>query len=115
MSDRTDTACDDRFVLDQLMALFESRDVTVRTESLDESPGGLCRINGRHVLILNRHAPPEELLPVCARALGKLVDLEGVYLRPEVRARLEHALQNDYERHPLQAVDTVEAISSAPR
>lgn len=50
--------------------------------------GGLCRVGGRPVVVLNRLHPPEAQLAALAEALRAL-PVDTVYLRPAVRAALE--------------------------
>lgn len=50
--------------------------------------GGLCTLEGRRVVVLNRQRPAEAHLAALAAALREL-PAEEVYLRPAVRAALE--------------------------
>ncbi|HNR14459.1 MAG TPA: hypothetical protein PLG17_01940 [Thermodesulfobacteriota bacterium] len=76
----------------QLEKLAQKLSVTLRYESIESEevlfPGGLCRIKGEQVVIINSKAPSEEQLGALGRALMQF-DLTGVYLRPAVRDFLE--------------------------
>jgi hypothetical protein len=76
-------------ILDDLIALLEANGVKVRMESLDESPGGLCRLREQNILFLDKDAGDDRQIEVCAAAVLKLIDVGTVYLKPEVRQLLE--------------------------
>jgi len=76
-------------ILDELLALLESQGVTVRSEALGGAGGGLCSVKGAPVFFLDTEASSAEAAACCAEAVGKLLDTETVYLRPEVRRFIE--------------------------
>jgi hypothetical protein len=76
-------------VLDELIALLDAHGVRVREEALIESAGGLCSMNGKNILFLDRSSAIETRIELCARAVIKLIDLDSVYLKPGVRELLE--------------------------
>jgi hypothetical protein len=51
--------------------------------------GGLCRVGGEDVVVLNRAHPPEAQVAALAGALRAHPGAEGVWLRPAVRAALD--------------------------
>jgi hypothetical protein len=57
-------------------------------EELAQSPGGLCRIKGEYVLILNSTATIEDKIHTLAKAVNRF-DLSRVYLRPGLREFLD--------------------------
>jgi len=77
-------------ILDDLIALLDAHGVKIRMESLDESPGGLCRLHETKILFLDKNAGADNQVQLCAGAVIKLVDIETVYLKPEVRQLLEN-------------------------
>lgn len=83
---------DEQLMLEQLEALAEGLEIEVRYEILRKetrfSPGGLCRIRGLPVIIINRKAALRDKVAVLAAAI-KRFDLGAVYLRPGLRAFLE--------------------------
>ncbi len=80
---------DDQKILDDILLLLEANGVKIRREPLDGSGGGLCRIKEETVVFLDTQTPPSRQATVCAVALARLIDLESVYLRPEIRAFIE--------------------------
>ena len=80
-------------ILDDLIALLDTHGVKIRMESLDESSGGLCRVNEQNILFLEKNAGADQQVQICAEAILKLIDIATVYLKPEVRQLLEQ-LQN---------------------
>lgn len=84
----------DDFLLAQLEVLAERLGITVRQENvlMEESSGtgGLCRIDGKHVLFLHAKATAREKVEIMAQALRGF-DLSDIYVRPAVRDLLEKA------------------------
>lgn len=81
-------------ILDELIALLETRGVKTRREHLDESSGGLCKIQGKKVLFLNKHNSSNKQALVCAEALLQVVDIDGIYIRPDVRQFIKDLANN---------------------
>jgi len=83
---------DARTVLGHLEAVADQLGVEVRYEPMEGeasfSSGGMCRIRGRPVIIVNSQAPAEERIRTFVRALKRL-NLNHIYLRPGIRALLE--------------------------
>ncbi len=77
-------------ILEELLALFESGGVAVRSEALGGSGGGLCTIKGQKIFFLDTQASTAEMAIVCAEAVSKVVDIDNVYIRPEVRQFIEN-------------------------
>ncbi len=83
---------DDETILGYLDELAYSLNIQVRYESLDQddssSSGGLCRLMGEDVLIINSRAGLKEKLAVFAQAVRQF-DLDLVYLKPALREFLD--------------------------
>ncbi len=83
---------DERMLLDQLEKLAQEFSLPLRYELIESeetfSPGGLCRIKGKEVIIINTQATLQEKIYILARAL-KRFDLSQVYLKPALREFLE--------------------------
>lgn len=77
-------------ILEELLVLLEAHSVTIRTESLGGSGGGLCRIKGEPIFFVDSQAPSVEVAALCAKAVPQLVDIEKLYIRPEVRQFIEN-------------------------
>ncbi len=79
-------------MLNQLMELAEKLGIEVRDENISmqeiSSAGGLCRIEGKYVLLLNSRITVREKNQVMREALRQF-DLSGIYLRPAIRDLLE--------------------------
>ena len=72
-------------ILEELLALLETNDVTIRNEPLGGSGGGLCTIKGRRVLFVDTEAPSIVTAAICAQSLPKVVDIEQIFIKPQVR------------------------------
>ena len=80
--------------MEELLALLEANEVTIRSEPLGGSGGGLCEVKGRRILFVDTQAPSIVTATICAEAVPKVVDVEQVYIKPQVRQFIEdHAKQ----------------------
>lgn len=83
---------DQEILLRSLEEVAERLDIAVREESItpeeSASPGGLCRISGKYVLILNSRAGVEERIQAALKALRQF-NLDDIYMKPVLRDLLE--------------------------
>jgi len=77
-------------ILEELLELLEANDVTIRREPLGGSGGGLCTIKGEQIFFVDIQAPSAESAALCAEAAARVVDIEKIYIRPEVRQFVEN-------------------------
>jgi len=82
---------DEHMLLEELIGLLEAHSIRVRREALDGSPGGVCRLRGETVLFLDGGADPAELAALCAATAARLLNLEALYLRPQLRQFIQQA------------------------
>lgn len=85
-------------ILEQLLALLEADGVTVRTESLGGSGGGLCTIKGESIFFADTEAPSADVAVLCAEAVSKVVDVGNIYIKPEVRQFIENHSNSEKEQ-----------------
>ena len=81
---------DEQRILDELLALLEGQGVVIRNEPLGGTGGGLCTVRGSSIFFVDTEANSAETAARCAEAVGKLLDPEMVYIRPEVRRFIEN-------------------------
>lgn len=82
-------------ILEELLTLLEANGVKIRNEQLGGSGGGLCTVKGEHFFFVDTQAPFAETAALCAQAVSELLDIEGVYLKPQVREFIEkNKMQN---------------------
>jgi len=82
---------DEKTLLVELEALAHRLEVDIRYETFEEDPfctGGICRIRGKPVIILNTAASSGEKCHTLSKALRRF-DLNGLYLKPALRELLE--------------------------
>ena len=72
-------------ILEELLALLEANDVTIRSEPLGGSGGGLCTIKDERIFFLDTEAPSIVTAAICAQSLPKVVDIEQIFIKPQVR------------------------------
>ena len=79
-------------LLNQLEELADKLGILVRDENINieesSSTGGLCRIEGKYVLILNSKVTVKEKNQVMIKALQQF-DLSDIYIKPVIRELLE--------------------------
>ena len=82
----------DEVLLNQLEELAEKLEISVRDENINSeessSTGGLCRVEGKYILILNSTATVKEKIKVIIKALQQF-DLSEIYIKPFIRELLE--------------------------
>jgi hypothetical protein len=80
------------------------------------SGGGLCRVRGRHLILVDERLGNEDRIAIIARALGSF-DLETLYLTPAVRdAIAAQALRTSAApRAPPQPIRPLARVRKAPR
>jgi len=82
----------DEVLLNQLEELAEKLEISVRDEYINSeessSSGGLCRVEGRYILILNSTATVKEKIRVIIKALQQF-DVSEIYIKPFIRELLE--------------------------
>jgi len=76
-------------ILDELLALLEANGVTIRNEPLGGSGGGLCSIKGQHIFFVDTQASAAVSAAMCAEAVSKVVDVEQIYVKPQVRQYID--------------------------
>jgi predicted transcriptional regulator len=83
---------DEEILLNQLEVLAEKLGIVVRDENINveesSSTGGLCRIEGKYVVILNSRETVKEKNQVMIKALRQF-DLSDICLKPAIRELLE--------------------------
>jgi hypothetical protein len=80
----------EREILDELLRLLEGGGVKIRPEPLGGSGGGLCSIKGEYLFFVDTQASAGEMAALCAEAVAKLIDIEAVFIKPQVRQFIEN-------------------------
>ena len=78
-------------ILEELLALLEASNVKIRSEPLGGSGGGLCSIKGQRIFFVDTQAPTADVAALCAEAVKKVVDIEKVFIKPQVRQFIENS------------------------
>jgi hypothetical protein len=73
--------------IEELYELAKQLDITIRKDSGNFS-GGLCVVNQKKFIILNRTLTPEMSMNMIAKCLSKF-PVEDVYMKPAVRSLLD--------------------------
>ncbi len=81
---------DEQRILDELLVLLEAHRVKIRREPLGGRGGGLATMKGQSIFFVDTEAASAEVASLCAEAIVGLLDIEAIYLRPEVRQFIEN-------------------------
>ncbi len=76
-------------IIEELVSILETNGVQVRDEPLDGHGGGLCVFRGKRVFFLDSMAPSTDSATLCASAVAQTVDIEELYMKPQVRQFIE--------------------------
>jgi len=82
-------------ILEQLLELLEANSVVIRSEPLGGSGGGFCTIKGQRFFFVDTEACVAETSGQAAEAVEKTVDIESVYVKPQVRRFIESRLSKN--------------------
>ena len=89
---------DDSSMLEQFEELAQALAIEIRYETLKGegilSTGGLCRLRGKYLLIINSRASRSEKIHTIAAVVNRF-DLSQIYLRPGLREFLERLPKQD--------------------
>jgi len=77
-------------ILEELLALLEANGVKIRNEPLGGSGGGLCTIKGEQIFFVDTQAASADIAALCAEEVVKVVDVEKVFIKPQVRQFIEN-------------------------
>jgi hypothetical protein len=76
-------------LLEDLEEIAEKLSIDVQYDDLMAGDftvrGGLCKLRGRHVIIMDRRAPPPERIEILVRALRQF-DLSSLFIKPYIRS-----------------------------
>ena len=76
-------------ILEELLGILEAEHVSIRNEPLGGDGGGLCIVKGKQTFFVDTQAQSADTAALCAEAVLKLVDIEKIYIKPEVRRFVE--------------------------
>jgi hypothetical protein len=79
----------EQMILQELLVLVEANGIAIRNEPLGGSGGGLCTIKGERIFFVDTQAPSVTVAAMCAEAVMKVVDIEQIYIKPQVRQFIE--------------------------
>ncbi len=83
---------EEKRLLQELEAIAEKLSIAVQYDDLlgmdFNVKGGLCKLRGKNVIILDRRTPPRERIGLLTRALRQF-DLSSISMKPYVRLIIE--------------------------
>ena len=77
-------------ILEEVLALLEANGTAIRTEPLSGSGGGLCTVRGENIFFVDTQAASAEVASIAANAASQLLDIEKIYIKPQLRGFIEH-------------------------
>lgn len=76
-------------ILEELIGLLEQNGVTIRKEPLGGNGGGLCTVKEKSIFFVDIQASSTDMAVLCAEAVVEKVNIENIYILPEVRQFIE--------------------------
>jgi hypothetical protein len=76
-------------ILEELVSLLETNGIQVRDEPLSGRCGGLCTVRGRSIMFLGSDTGVEDNADACAEAVNQAINIEELYIKPQVRQYIE--------------------------
>ncbi len=83
---------DNKAILDELLELLEGNGVKIRKDSLGGGSSGLCKIKDEFFFFADMDSSSYEIATSCAKAVNEILDIETIYLKPEVRCFIEQCI-----------------------
>ncbi len=80
---------DNKAILDELMELLQTNGVKMRKDALGGGGSGLCKVKDGYLFFYDTDSSIYENSLNCAKAVKEIIDIETIYLRPEVREFIE--------------------------
>ena len=89
---------EEKRLLQELEEIAEKLSIEVQYDNLlgmdFNVKGGLCKLRGKNVIILDRRTPPRERIDLLARALRQF-DLSSISMKPYVRLIIEDGSETE--------------------
>jgi hypothetical protein len=109
---------DERSLLGQLEDLARGLGIEVRYEMLKRegalTQGGLCRVKGQYLLLVNSHAPNRGKIEALALAVNRF-DLSQVFMKPGLRDFLNRFPKEDtLPLEPIEPTSSQEPPEQSP-
>ncbi|KAA0257686.1 hypothetical protein FHQ18_08055 [Deferribacter autotrophicus] len=79
---------DKRKLIKELEEIAQRLNISVRYEAT-KAKGGLCRVEDKYYIIIDKKATPEYKISVLVRSLRKL-DLNNIHIKPKLREFIEN-------------------------
>lgn len=90
-------------ILEELLALLEENNVSVRAEYMGGNGGGLCNVKGKKIFFVDTQASTAESAARCADAILDTIDIEEIFLKPQIRQFIDD--HNDRENQEQKITD----------
>lgn len=78
-------------VFEEMIDLARRAGIAVRHVRLGGTGGGLCRVRDGWQLFVDIDAPPVDQLEQTAKSLRGVREIEGLYVRPDVRELIDQS------------------------
>ena len=76
-------------ILEELLLVLGQNNIEIRREAMGGGGGGLCKIRDKTIFFVDTDAYSADMAGVCAQALLGKVDIESIYLKPQIRDFIE--------------------------
>jgi len=79
-------------ILEELLGILEQNGVSLRREALGGGGSGLCKIKDNCVFFVDTQQMTIEAAQICAKAVNEILNIESIYIKPEVRSFIEKCI-----------------------
>ncbi len=76
-------------ILDELIEVLQSQGIEIRSDFFGGTGGGLCVVKDKKIFFIDTDATAAENAAKCAQAVLESVDIDTIYIKPDVREFLE--------------------------
>jgi len=80
---------DNKAILDEMVEVLEKNCVKIRKDSMGGGGAGLCKLKEGYLFFLDADSNDYENALNCAKAVKEVIDIETIYLKPEIREFVE--------------------------
>ena len=80
---------EEQVILEEILLVLGQNDIEIRREAMGGGGGGLCKIRDKTIFFVDTEAQSADMAGLCAQALLGNVDIESIYLKPQIRDFIE--------------------------
>lgn len=76
-------------ILEELLSVLAGQGVAIRKTAMGGDGGGLCMVRGANTFFVDTQGDAMETAVKAAKALKSVIDVEKIFLKPQIRVFIE--------------------------